>query len=401
MIAVALAAGLLVSAAACSSSGSSSGKTDNSAANNNSANNSAANSASDSGKTYKVGVILSLTGPAAAIGTDFKTALNVFRKIDKNAASVNIDYIVCDDQTTPEGAATCARKLIQQDKVSLMYGPIVSGVFSGAQPVLAAGPPDITPSPYVDPDPKTPIFSASGSAVDLDQTTMQYAKDKGYQNVGVLAATDTTGQTAVADVKAANKSLGLHLSFESMGPNDVDVSSQLNRLKQDHVQYVYIAASGAAAGVALKGMKLVGLNVPTALIWSNTTNAFLQASKSVLPSDTEFAMAPSWLPDKLGDPARAAQIKAFQAAFKQASGSPVSFVVQGTYDAFQLIVDALKNAGDDKQALLDYLQGLTDFQGLNWKLSYSSSNHRGSETGNYVMMRYDGSTDTWSLSGKS
>ena len=72
-------------------------------------------------------------------------------------------------------------------------------------------------------------------------------------------------------------------------------------------------------------------------------------------------------------------------------------MVQGAYDAFQLIVSALKETGGEREAIIEYLDSLTDFQGLNWKLSYSADNHQGTSQGNYVVMKYDVATDTWSL----
>ncbi|MEP7739583.1 ABC transporter substrate-binding protein [Nocardioides sp. 31GB23] len=348
---------------------------------------------------YQVGVILPLTGPASLIGTDFESALKVFQDIDPDAQDVDIEYVVCDDETTPEGAANCARKLVQQDQVDMVFGPILGGTFEAAKAVLQAGPPTITSSPYVDPPAGSSVFTASGSAIDLDRTTLEYAKAKGYQKVAVLAASDTTGQTAVDNLNELNEEMDLDITVETMAPTDVDVSAQLNRLKNTDPDYVYVAASGAAAGVALKGLDLLGMSdIPTAMIWSNTTSSFFEAAQDFLPTDLEFAVAPSWLPDELEDAERAQQVKDFQAAFEKETGAAPSFVVQGVYDSFQLISSTLEEGGGDKQKMLDYLSGLTDFQGLNWTLSYSDENHRGSDTGNYVMMRYDGATGSWSLS---
>lgn len=345
--------------------------------------------------SYTVGVILPLTGPAAAIGTDFNSALEVFREIDEDAQAVDIEYVVCDDKSTPDGAAACARQLIQQDAVNMIYGPVISGTHAGARPVLLSGPPAITPSPYASAEPGEPIFSASGNSLDLDTTTLQLAADRGYERVAVLATTDTTGETAVANLERANEEAGLEIAVERMGPTDVDASAQVNSLLETDPDYIYVAASGAAAGVALNALQQLGADLPTALIWSNTTNGFLQAAAPVLPSETLFAVSPSWLPESLDDTDRAAQIVDFQEAFEAEAGAPVSFVVQGAYDAFQLIAAALSEVGGDREDLLAYLEGLEDFQGLNWQLSYSADNHRGSASGNYTMMRYDG--QSWSL----
>lgn len=348
------------------------------------------------GEGYRVGVILPLTGPASAIGNDFNTALEVFREIDPAARELQIEYIVCDDRTTPDGAAACARKLVQQDRVNMVYGPVIGGSHAGARPVLSAGPPSVTPSPYATTEPGDPIFSAAGNSVELDRVTLELAAERGLERVAVLATTDLTGETAVQNLETANAELGLQLAVERMGPTDVDASAQLNRLLESDPQYVYVATSGAAAGVALKGLKQLGADLPTALIWSNTTNGFLQAAGPDMPTETLYAVSAAWDPDTLDDPARAEQVRTFQTAFEERAGAPVSFVVQGAYDAFQLIVSALGTAGGEPDAISAHLDGLTGFQGLNWRLDYTADRHRPEPDGNYVMMRYDPVGGTWS-----
>lgn len=350
-----------------------------------------------SGESFKVGVILPLTGPAASIGADFEAGLKVFGEIDPTAAQMDIEFVVCDDETTPDGASSCALRLSQQDNVDMIYGPVISGMHAGATPVLAGGPPSVTPSPYVSVEEGDPIFSAAGRASDLDRTTLEYAAERGFERVALLATTDTTGETAVQNIQAANEDLGLDIAIERMGPADVDVSSQINRLLETDPEYVYIGASGAAVGVALQGFSQAGSDLPTALIWSNTTKGFLDAAGPVMPTETLYGVAPSWLPENIDDPERAQLIRDFQEAFEAEAGVPPSFVVQGAYDAFQLIAAALLNTGGDSDAIVEYIEGLTDFQGLNWLLSYSETNRLGSESGNYVMMRYDPDSGSWSL----
>lgn len=349
------------------------------------------------GESFQVGVILPLTGPAAAIGADFDAALQVFEEIDPTAAAIEIEFVVCDDETSPEGASACALRLSQQDQVDMIYGPVISGTHAGATPVLAGGPPSVTPSPYVTVEHGDPIFSAAGRASDLDRTTLEFAQERGYERVAVIATTDTTGETAVRNLESVNEELGLDLNIERMDPGDVDATAQLNRLLENDPEYIYIAASGAAVGVALQGLDQLGADLPTALIWSNTTRAFLDAAGPVMPTETLYGIAPSWIPDNIDDPARAQLIRDFQTAFEAEAGEPPSFVVQGAYDAFQVIAEALVNAGADPDAIVQYIESLDNFQGLNWLLSYSSDNHMGNESGNYVMMRYDPNSDAWSV----
>lgn len=345
----------------------------------------------------RVGVILSRSGPAAALGEDIEAALDAFKEIDPTTADLDIKYVTCDDKSTPEGASACARKFAQEDPVDMIFGPVIGAIHAKAAPILQTGPPSITPSPYVVPSPDSPIFSVYGSAADMNNTVVQLADDRDYERMALLATTDQTGTIAVENIEKSAKKLGVEVAVERFAAEDVDATAQLNKLLDTDPDYVYVAASGAAAGVALKGLKQLDADLPTALAGSNTTADFFAAASKALPKETLFAVTPSWLPDDLDDAERADQVREFQKAFKKASDAPPSFVVQSVYDSFQVIAQALDKAGTDRDDIVDYMEGLDESQGLNWKISFSKSRHNVPTLGNWTMARYDPATRRWSL----
>lgn len=346
----------------------------------------------------RVGVILSRSGPAAALGEDIEAALDAFKEIDPTTADLDIEYVTCDDKSTPEGASACARKFVQEDPVDMIFGPVIGAIHAKAAPILKTGPPSITPSPYVIPPSDSPIFSVYGSAADMNHTIVQHAADRGYERMALLATTDETGTIAVKHIEKSAKELGVKVAVERFAADDVDATAQLNKLRDTDPDYVYVAASGAAAGVALKGLKQLNADFPTALAGSNTSADFFAAASKALPKETLFAVTPSWMPDDLDDAKRADQVREFQKAFEKASDAPPSFVVQSVYDSFQVIAQALDKAGTDREDIVNHMEGLEDSQGLNWKISFSKSKHNVSTRGNWTMARYDpAAQQKWSL----
>lgn len=352
---------------------------------------------SGGGDAPRVGVILSRSGPAAALGEDIEAALDAFKEIDPTTADLDIQYVTCDDKSTPEGASACARKLVQEDPVDMIFGPVIGAIHAKAAPILQSGPPSITPSPYVVPPPDSPIFSVYGSADDMNHTIVQHAADRDYKRMALLATTDQTGTIAVKNIEKSAGQLGVDVAVERFAADDVDATAQLNKLLDTDPDYVYVAASGAAAGVALKGLKQLDADLPTALAGSNTSADFFAAASKAFPTETLFAVTPSWLPDDLDDAERADQVRKFQKAFEKASDAPPSFVVQSVYDSFQVIAQALDKAGTDRDDIVKYMEGLDDSQGLNWKISFSESKHNVSTRGNWTMARYDSAQGNWSL----
>jgi ABC-type branched-subunit amino acid transport system substrate-binding protein len=69
-----------------------------------------------SGRTYKVGVLTDLTGPAA--GVEVSVVSGIEAGVGRAAQEgYNIKFVVGDAQTSPAGALTAAKKLVEQDHV--------------------------------------------------------------------------------------------------------------------------------------------------------------------------------------------------------------------------------------------------------------------------------------------
>ena len=68
----------------------------------------------------KVGVTISTTGPAAAIGAPSKNAMLLW---PKEIAGQKVEYIILDDGSDPTNAVRNARKLTTEEKVDVMVGP--------------------------------------------------------------------------------------------------------------------------------------------------------------------------------------------------------------------------------------------------------------------------------------
>lgn len=75
----------------------------------------------------KIGVILPLTGPVSATGKALQNGFELGVKKVNAAGGVKgrpVEYVVVDDAGNPATSTQLARKLIQQDKVTMMFGTI-------------------------------------------------------------------------------------------------------------------------------------------------------------------------------------------------------------------------------------------------------------------------------------
>ena len=100
-------------------------------------------------KVLKVGVLLSLSGPAAPIGDINKKALDIYaqiineRGIKVGKDTYRLELIYADDQYSPQGAVAGANKLIFSDKVQFLthYSPANAAIspLSNANKVILVG----------------------------------------------------------------------------------------------------------------------------------------------------------------------------------------------------------------------------------------------------------------------
>ena len=79
----------------------------------------------------KIGALLSTTGTLGALGTDALPAVQIFVDETNAAGGINgrpLQVVHVDDESKPEQAVSGAKRLIQQDKVVAVLGPVSSVV---------------------------------------------------------------------------------------------------------------------------------------------------------------------------------------------------------------------------------------------------------------------------------
>ena len=77
----------------------------------------------------KIGVIVTLSGPAAALGQQVRDGFTLAVKdLGGKMAGRDVEVVVVDDELKPDGAVTKAKGLLERDKVDFVVGPIFSNI---------------------------------------------------------------------------------------------------------------------------------------------------------------------------------------------------------------------------------------------------------------------------------
>jgi branched-chain amino acid transport system substrate-binding protein len=196
-----------------------------------------------------IGISISTTGPAAALGIPERNALEF---VPREIAGVPLKVIVLDDGGDPTNATTNARRFVTESKADIIMGS------STTPPTIAvsnvaneAGIPHFGLSPF----PITP--ERAKWSIDMPQPVpimgkVLYAHMKAHdvKTVGYIGYSDSYGDLWFNDFKNQAVPMGIALvDEERFARPDTSVAGQVLKLVAANPDAVLVGASGTAAGL--------------------------------------------------------------------------------------------------------------------------------------------------------
>jgi len=196
-----------------------------------------------------IGITITTTGPAAALGIPERNALEF---VPKEIAGVPLKVIVLDDGGDPTNATTNARRFVTESKADIIMGSSTTPPSVAVSNVAnEAGIPHFGLAPF----PITP--ERAKWSVDMPQPVpimgkVLYAHMKAHnvKTVGYIGYSDSYGDLWFNDFKAQGTPLGLTLvDEERFARPDTSVTGQVLKLVAANPDAVLVGASGTAAGL--------------------------------------------------------------------------------------------------------------------------------------------------------
>jgi branched-chain amino acid transport system substrate-binding protein len=213
-----------------------------------------------------VGVTVSQTGPAAALGIPQKNSVPM---LPKEVAGQKIEYIVLDDATDPTKAVANARKMIAENKIDYLIGSsgtpatmaLVDIAGETKTPLCAMVPLKALVEP-VD-DKRRWVFKAPQDDALLADALAEHMVANGIKSVGFIGYTDGYGQGWLDEVKKIMPARGIKVvAEERFQRTDTSVTAQALKVVAAAPDAVLIAASGTVAAMPQKTLKEQGYTKP-------------------------------------------------------------------------------------------------------------------------------------------
>lgn len=190
----------------------------------------------------------------------------------------------------------------------------------------------------------TRFSPAPTNALAMDQTAA-WMKSQGYKSVGLLAEEDAFTQSEEAPLQAALKKEGISTTVATFPTNAVSVTPQMSELAAAHVNVIWGAALGPAAGYILSARSSLGLSTPIEFDpGASAQDLTTLVSSASLKNTYELIARP--VSSTSNDPGRNAMFKA--ATTIGSVNSPLAMSI--IWDSFVVLHDAAKQAGTTNQA---------------------------------------------------
>src|ERR1700748_11686 len=285
-----------------------------------------------------IGISVTTTGPAAALGIPERNALEF---VAKEIGGVPLKVIVLDDAGDPTTATTNARRFVTESKADIIMGSsITPSTIAVSNVANEAGIPHIGLAPF----PITP--ERAKWSVDMPQPVpimgkvlYEHMKAHNIKTVGYIGYSDSYGDLWFNDLKHQGEPMGLQVvDDERFARPDTSVAGQVLKLVAANPDAILVGASGTAAGLPQAALRDRGYK---GLIYQTHGAAAMDFIRIAGPAAEGVIMAsgpvmsPETQPDSaLNKKPRLALNTAYEA--KYGANSRRRFAGH-SYDAFQVL----------------------------------------------------------------
>lgn len=342
-------------------------------------------SAAQAQEAVKIGVLLSLSGPAASFGVPERDIVRILAdkvNADGGVKGRKLELIYHDDQTNPTESARGATKLIQQDKVVAIIGPTIGSGALAMLPIAAANEvPVLAPVGTISVTAKDNkfapwVFRTCPNDELLVTASMEKAVLKaGYKRLAVMYQEDAYGKNSAAFAEKFAKEHGIEIVTTASAPaTAVDLSAAATKIRNANPDSVLLWTSTPAMGAAfVRAAYQVGLAAPIVGSGALVQRSFVDAAGAASENVTILAFA-NW-----DEPSP--KLGTLDALLRANGKTPAGFGELLTASGLVALVEALKKVDGPVTGLKirDALENVCDINNpyVDGRFCYSKTSHEG------------------------
>ncbi|ADU91015.1 ABC transporter substrate-binding protein [Taylorella equigenitalis] len=338
-----------------------------------------------------VGVILSNTGPAAAIGIQSQNAINLW---PKTVGGEPLRWLILDDGSDVSRSVKNVRKLINEDKVDVIVGPnLTSSALAYLEtlaetktPMIALAANSTIVEPQSDPN-RTWAFKMPQNDTLMADVLVKDMLSRGYKKIGFIGYADAYGENWFKEFSKLSEGKLEIVAREAFQRTDTSVTAQVLKLIASNPEAVLIAGAGTPAILPQRALHERGYKGQIYQTHGIGTLEFLQIGGKVV-ENTLFPTGPGVVARTLPDSNEVKKVALdFTTKFEEVNGLNTTTQFAGdAYGAYMVLDGAVKRALDSgmkpgtvefRTKLRDEIQNTKELTVPNGVLNISSKNHQG------------------------
>src|SRR5947209_8438348 len=292
----------------------------------------------------RIGVITTLSGPAAVLGQQSRDGLQLgIKDLGGKMAGKDVEVVVVDDELKPDGAVTKVRGLLERDKVDFVVGPIFSNILQAIHRPVTENKtflisPNAGPSSYAGKECSPFFYVTSYQNDQVHEILGKVAQDRGYKRVYLLVPNYQAGRDSAAGFKLDYKGEIVEESYMPLGT--LDFQPELSKIASLKPDAVFTFMPGGMGVNLVKQYRQAGLADSIPVLSAFTVD------ESTLPAQQDAAIGmfggADWAPN-LDNPQNKKFVAGYEAAYNAVPGT---YAFQA-YDAAMLIESAVRTVKGD------------------------------------------------------
>ena len=334
--------------------------------------------------TYKVGALLSVTGPAAWLGTPERNTVRMIEEEINEAGGINghlLEVIVEDTVGDATKTVTAAKKLISKDEVLAIIGPSRSGTTMAVIPIVeeaeiplvscAAAEAIVVPV-------KRWVFKTPQKDSDAAVKIFEYMNKQGISKIAIITGTTGFGDQGRQQLKKLAPDFGITIVVdETYGPADTDMTAQLTKIKASEAEALVNWSIVAGQVIVAKNLRQLGMEIPLFQSHGFGNVKYAQTAGEagegiIFPCGRLLAV------DTLlvGHPQKEVLTR-YKEEYEAKYNEDVSTFGGHAWDALYLVIEALEEVGPDRGKIRDYIENRKGFVGTGGVFNFSPEDHNG------------------------
>lgn len=343
--------------------------------------------------TIKVGALLAVTGPASFLGAPEAKTLEMMAaelNAQGGVAGRQVQIIVKDTAGSPEKAISFAKQLIEEDQVFAIVGPSTSGETMAVKnlaeeartPLLSCAAAQVIVNPLAKYVFKTPQDDASAVTRIFGQM-----KKMGISKIGLLSSNTGFGKAGKEQVAKLAPQHGMQILVDEVYDKAAtDLTAEVTKLKAAGVQAVLNWSIEPAQAIVIKNVRQIGMSAPIFQSHGfgniNYVKAAGAAAEGVIFPAGRLLVAGT-LADK--HPQKALLVS-YKKAYEAKYSEDVSTFGGHAYDAFTILVAALKKVGPDREKVRSAIEATTGLVGTAGVFNFTPTDHNGLSLDAFAML---------------